>query len=141
MKTALREQHLKLFYELLLQLETQVGGKRLLRDCHGRMTWPDRGVYFFFEKGETRHFDSASLRVVRVGTHAVSIGSKSTLWGRLKQHQGIASGGGNHRGSIFRHHVGAALMIQNNLTCSSWLDRNSRGKQVQAAEANLEKQV
>jgi hypothetical protein len=53
-------------------------------------------------------------RVVRVGTHAVSAGSKTTLWQRLKQHQGYGGDGsvavGNHRGSVFRHHVGLALI-------------------------------
>ena len=52
---------------------------------------------------------SAPPRVVRVGTHALKSGSKSTLWQRLSQHRGTASGGGNHRGSIFRLLVGEAF--------------------------------
>jgi hypothetical protein len=46
-----REQDIIRFYALLGHLEAEVGGKRLLRDCHGRMNWPRRGVYFFFEDG------------------------------------------------------------------------------------------
>jgi hypothetical protein len=73
------------------------------------MLWPARGVYFFFEPGEQRTASGRGLRVVRVGTHALTAGSKSTLWGRLSQHRGSVKGGGNHRGSIFRLVVGAAL--------------------------------
>ena len=42
------------FYELLDRLAMRVGGPRLLRSCHGKMEWPTRGVYFFYEGGESR---------------------------------------------------------------------------------------
>lgn len=97
-------------YELLDHLEHKLGGRRRLADCNGRMGWPDRGVYFFFEDGEKRRESGHGLRVVRVGTHALTEGSKSTLWGRLSQHRGQATGGhGNHRGSIFRLLVGNSV--------------------------------
>lgn len=100
------------FYALLAELEEKVGGKRTLESCKGRMDWPQRGVYFFFEEGEYRE-DGTTPRVVRVGTHALGP-SRSTLWGRLSQHRGTdggsTPGGGNHRGSVFRRHVGAALL-------------------------------
>ena len=97
------------FYRIMDYLRRHVVERRL-DDCHGRMQWPRRGVYFFFENGETRP-DGKTPRVVRVGTHAVSRGSKTTLWNRLSTHRGTAkSGGGNHRGSIFRLHVGSALL-------------------------------
>ena len=103
------------FYELLADLEARVGGRRSLRDSDGRAGWPSRGVYFFFEEGEVRE-NGVSPRVVRVGTHALIGTSKSTLWGRLAQHRGsvggTAPGGGNHRGSIFRLHVGGALLAR-----------------------------
>ena len=98
------------FYELMDRLEVRVGGTRLLAECTGGMGWPRRGLYFFFEPGEARSGSGTGLRVVRVGTHALKAGSRSTLWGRLSQHRGTArDGGGNHRGSIFRLLVGIAL--------------------------------
>ena len=98
------------FYELLDRLERRVGGPRCLRECDGRMEWPERGIYFFFESGEARSGSGAGPRVVRVGTHAVTVGSGTTLWGRLKQHRGKARTlGGRHRSSTFRGLVGEAL--------------------------------
>ncbi len=47
--------------------------------CTGRMRWPQRGVYFFFEDGETRSGSGSRHRVVRVGTHALVSGSRATL--------------------------------------------------------------
>jgi len=98
------------FYALLSELERRLGGTRQLGECRGGKEWPLRGVYFFFERGERRTDSGEGLRVVRVGTHALIAGSRSTLWGRLSQHRGNGkSGGGNHRGSIFRLLVGEAL--------------------------------
>ena len=97
------------FYDLLQQLAAGLGFRRLV-DCNGRMDWPQRGVYFFFEPGESRALSGVGDRVVRIGTHALTDGSRSTLWQRLSQHRGSAkSGGGNHRGSIFRLLLGLAL--------------------------------
>ena len=42
------------FYDLLDRLAVRVGGLRVLADCTGTMKWPRRGVYFFYEDGETR---------------------------------------------------------------------------------------
>jgi hypothetical protein len=98
------------FYAILGALEAKLGGKRLLSECTGRLSWPRRGVYFFFEPREIRSDSGEGPRVVRVGTHATTAGSKSRLWGRLSQHRGTtSSGGGNHRGSIMRLLVGVAL--------------------------------
>ena len=98
------------FYGLLHQLELRCGGSRLLSECDGRMGWPQRGVYFFFEPGEHRTDSGVGDRVVRVGTHALTEGSESKLWSRLSQHRGSGrAGAGNHRGSIFRLLVGSAL--------------------------------
>lgn len=98
------------FYRLLDLLEERCGGRRVLRECDGRMGWSPSGVYFFFEPREHRSDTGAGDRVVRVGTHALTERSRSTLWGRLSQHRGTArSGAGNHRGSIFRLLVGSAI--------------------------------
>jgi len=100
------------FYELLDRLSARLGGSRRLGQGRGADGWPERGVYFFFEEGELR--EGGPPRVVRVGTHAVSQGSRTSLWQRLAQHRGTLSGtrpgGGNHRGSIFRLHMGTALL-------------------------------
>ncbi len=98
------------FYRLLGRIADLCGGPRLLQSCRAGMGWPPRGVYFFFESGERRSSTGVEPRVVRVGTHGLKNGSRSTLWGRLSQHRGSArSGLGNHRGSIFRLLVGIAL--------------------------------
>lgn len=98
------------FYEILDLLEQKIGGRLSLSECDGRTSMPSRGVYFFMEPGEHRVDTGHGLRIVRVGTHGLKLGSKSTLWGRLSQHKGTASsGGGNHRGSIFRLLVGTTI--------------------------------
>ena len=94
-------------YGILDGLRERVGGYRYLRDCTGRGGWPQRGVYFFFESGEFRD-DGRTWRVTRVGTHAISADSTTTLWSRLKTHRGHMDGTGNHRGSIFRKRIGEA---------------------------------
>ena len=101
------------FYDLLNRLSQQIGGPRQLAESSGRHRWPERGVYFFFESGEARRESGTGPRVVRVGTHAVTEESRTTLWHRLSQHRGNAGNkSGNHRGSIFRALVGAALQAK-----------------------------
>jgi len=141
-----RRSELDRFYGLLAELEQRCGGKRRLADCHGRMEWPRRGVYFFFEEGELRE-DGISPRVVRVGTHALR-SSNSTLWQRLAQHKGCIrgslAGGGNHRGSIFRLHVGSALLragTWQESIHSSWRVGNTAKPDVRKAEYPLERAV
>ena len=104
------------FYEILVELERRLGGKRRLADCTSGMSGPRRGVYFFFEPGEVRSDSGEGLRVTRVGTHALKEGSGTTLWNRLSQHGGRKkSGGGNHRGSVFRLLVGTAMKRRDQL--------------------------
>ena len=107
-----RVDDLNYFYSLMNELEVTCGGKRTLEISGRSSGWPTRGVYFFFEDGEVRE-DGITPRVVRVGTHGLRP-SRSTLWGRLSQHRGTVGGqmpgGGNHRGSVFRLHVGSALL-------------------------------
>jgi hypothetical protein len=104
------------FYGILGLLEESLDGKRLLADCNGRMIWPGRGVYFVFEPGETRSDTGGAPRVVRVGTHALKAGARTSLRQRLSQHRGTATtGGGNHRCSIFRGLVGSAIKNRDEL--------------------------
>ena len=134
---------LRRFYGLLDRLEGRIGGRRHLARCNGRMGWPGRGVYFFFEDGEVRSDSGGGPRVVRVGTHALGHGSRTSLWGRLAQHRGIAKhGGGNHRGSVFRKLVGAALTArQPSLAVGSWGRGQTALRDVRAREHGLECRV
>jgi hypothetical protein len=131
---------LGLFYEQLDELKL-IHGLRTLGKCSSRSGWPRRGVYYFFETGEFRH-NSTELRVVRVGTHAVSSGSKATLWSRLRTHRGTANGG-NHRGSIFRKRIGESLLVKNSdgIPLGSWGVGSNAPKQVRKNEETHERLV
>ncbi len=107
------------FYTLLSHLEQLPSQGLRLRVLDGK-DLPHRGVYFFREPGEMNPRVPGSLRIVRVGTHAVSSGSKATLYSRLKTHLGTRVGLGNHRGSIFRLHLGRAMLRKDNQIISTW---------------------
>ena len=98
-----REKDIESFYDLLLELEKHVGGKRRLDEFLTGIAPPVKGVYFFFEPGEYRSNDSAELRVVRVGTHGSSERSSSTIWTRMFEHKM------DNGRSVFRDHVYWAL--------------------------------
>lgn len=123
-----READIQRLYEILDGLLARVGARTLL-ECHGRMNWPQRGVYFFFETGEKRTTSGTGPRVVRVGTHAITGTSSTSLWDRLSAHRGTArSGSGNHRGSVFRLLVGEALITRGGLHVPSWAEGGSLGE-------------
>ena len=132
---------LKRFYEILDDLERRIGGARVLRQCSGRMNWPDGGVYFFRERGETRSETGGGPRIVRVGTHATTGQSTTTLWGRLRQHKGTLAGRGNHRGSVFRKEMGIALRKRDDVECSTWGKGGSAPRAVRNGEIALEQEV
>ena len=143
-----RLDHIRQFYNLLGELEARLGGKRTLADAHGRMEWPRRGVYFFFEPGELRTTSGYGHRVTRVGTHALKSGAKTTLWQRLSMHQGTRGGsnpgGGNHRGSVFRLHVGTALINRDTWTndvAGKWAVGSSASRETRDREYPLERAV
>jgi hypothetical protein len=128
-------------YQLLAVLTEHVGVYRMLRDCTGRDGWPSHGVYFFFEPDEVRA--DGTLRLVRIGTHALTQQSRTTLWTRLSQHRGPVHGGGNHRTSVFRHHLGAALIRRAggpDALVGAWLNRH-RSAAWATAEADVEREV
>jgi hypothetical protein len=103
-------------YRILDKLEASSDGTRFLAQLAPSSSWPRRGIYFFFEPGEVRTGSGHGLRLVRIGTHALRAGSRSTLHQRLRQHAG-----GNHRGSIFRLLVGKALIARGDCSpCPSW---------------------
>jgi hypothetical protein len=134
-----RLEDLKRFYSLLNALELRNGGCRMLSNCSGRIGWPKRGVYFFYEHGENRTDTGIGLRVVRIGT---TTGAKSTLWKRLRGHKGTEkTGGGNHRGSVFRLLVGRALIKKNGFVSDSWGINKSASAEITKSEKPLEIEV
>lgn len=139
----MRKRDLLRFYEILAVLERKVGGTRKLADCTGHGDWPRRGVYFFQEPGEVRSDTGQQvLRIVRVGTHALRAGQKSTLWSRLKAHKGASrDAGGNHRGSVFRKHLGKSLIRRNHLEYPHWGKGSSAPRSITNAERPLEQTV
>ncbi|MDZ5810358.1 hypothetical protein U4E84_03190 [Halorubrum sp. AD140] len=141
-----RRSDLDRLYDLLDGLEDNVGGKQRLKNCTGFMNWPDRGVYFFFAESETRN-STDQLRLTRIGTHAVSTGSGTSLWNRLRTHRGANRGtyedGGNHRGSVFRKRVGEAMIERNGLhdEYPHWGEGSSAGRERRLAELEHERRV
>lgn len=122
---------LERFYSLLERLEAR-SPRVLLKDFRLREL-PSQGVYFFREPGELRAPHSQE-RIVRVGTHAITSASRATLRSRLRAHRGNTQGAGNHRGSVFRRHVGAALIVRDQLNYPTW----GRGSSTTAANRKLE---
>ena len=141
--TAKRLDDLRRFYDILDVLAQRLGGFRHLESCTRRMVWPKRGVYFFREAGEARSDGGDGPRVVRVGTHALGSTSRTTLRQRLYQHRGnIGDHGGNHRGSVFRQHVGFALLTADpELVCPTWGKGNSALRDVRTSEQPFEIRV
>lgn len=142
MSSPSRREDLVRFYSILGSLEDEIGGRRRLGDCSGRMPWPNRGVYFFYDQGENQSDTGDGPRVVRVGTHALISASRTTLWKRLSQHRGQhRTGSGNHRGSIFRLIVGAALINRDKLDFPTWGRGNLAKGDIKSGEVALEHQV
>jgi hypothetical protein len=133
-------------YASVDELRRRLGGPRRLADATARTGWPRHGVYLFFEPGEVRE-DGVTPRIVRVGTHALTETSRTTLWRRLAQHRGAVGGsnpgGGNHRGSIFRLHVGTALIARDGWhdVARTWGRGGSASRDVRATEVELERAV
>lgn len=112
-----------------------------LGESSGAKPWHPRGVYFFFDPDEPSEFAPALGRIVHVGTHGPNAGSSSTLWGRLRTHRGHSDGSGNHRRSVFRKHVGQALLARDGMKHRTWGVRSGASREVLASETDLEKRV
>lgn len=69
---------------------------------------PENGIYVFFERKEMAPcYGQLRDRIVRVGTHTAD----GNLRSRIRQHYGQVNAlAGNKNGSVFRMHLGAALM-------------------------------
>ncbi|MBK7014465.1 MAG: hypothetical protein IPH39_02570 [Sulfuritalea sp.] len=129
-------------YSLLQRLAATGNGARRLKECDAQRI-PKQGVYFFWEGGQFRMTQPFDGRVVRIGTHAVSQGSKATLWNRLRTHRGGQDGSGNHRGSIFRLHVGQALLrkTKREEQYATWGIGQSASQAIRASEEQIEQEV
>lgn len=128
-------------YSKINTLVTQIGGIRQFSECNGKMYWPQRGVYLFVDYNEFSPATSNIPKIVRVGTHGVSRGSKTRLWDRLKTHKGLNDGGGSHRSSVFRLHVGNAIIKRDDIKCATWAEGQNASKEVRANEQYLERLV
>lgn len=129
------------FLRVMQHLWVAQSGGRRIEETTGRQPWPSRGVYFVLAgHSQTR---GSMPRIVRVGTHAVSKGSKTTLWDRLSTHRGTAVGGGSHRSSIFRLHVGRAWARYDEAGDwpESWANGQSAPAIVRQGEESLERKV
>jgi hypothetical protein len=137
-----RLEHLIEFYSIVDELEKKINGARTFAECSGRTSWPKRGVYFFRETGERRSDSGDGPRIVRVGTHALKAGSNTVLWARLSQHKGqVKTGGGNHRGSIFRLIVGSSLIQRRGYSYLTWGEGSTANNDVRMSEQPLECEI
>lgn len=129
------------FFHLLHQVWAAQAGGRRIDETNGRQIWPPRGVYFILAGHNVKR--GRLPRIVRVGTHAVSRGSKTTLWDRLSTHRGTAAGGGSHRSSIFRLHIGRAWKhySESETWPDTWAQGQSAPLGVRQGEERLEQQV
>jgi hypothetical protein len=128
-------------YELFANLAKSKGLQRL-RDILGEEL-PKQGVYFFFDDDEVTTFSTTVPRLVRVGTHGVSAGSVATLRNRLRTHLGTRADAGNHRASVFRLHVGRAIIERDGLhnDYPNWGKGQAAPKGITDREAPLEVKV
>ena len=136
-----RLSHIDRLYALLARVAALNNGSgRKLSQQTAASVRHKRGIYFFFEDGEMRMTAPFQHRVVRIGTHAVSEGSKATLWNRLRTHRGGSDGLGNHRGSIFRLHVGESLIRRGGLEpiFPTWGKGRAESADIRSAEEEIE---
>lgn len=137
------QQLLKAYYKIMRRLWVAQGGGRKIADCTGRLSWPTRGVYFVAAADENAPIGRSMPRIVRVGTHAVSAGSRTTLWDRISTHRGTKLGSGSHRSSIFRLHVGRAVVKRypDKNWPATWSKGQTASVAVRTGEAALEQEV
>jgi hypothetical protein len=104
------------FYKIITELKDVLGGTWYIPSFSKKTALPPQGVYFYFEPGELRE-KSTELRITRIGTHAISNKSKTLLIDRILHDRGTVNGprigGGYHRKSVFRRHIGNAIINKN----------------------------
>jgi hypothetical protein len=134
-----RQNNIDKFYDLLDRVIEKFP-KQTLNNLNS-IKLPEKGVYFFFENGETRD-NKIDNRVVRVGTHAAVANSKTTLYKRLYNHKGSKDLTGNHRSSVFRKLIGFSIANKNKLDFKYWGDKSKKGdRMIKDTEKPLERLV
>jgi len=93
---------------------------------------PLNGIYFFYEDGEYCEKDGIKLeRIVRVGTHI----KQDNFQKRIHYHYN-----GNKNGSVFRKHLGGAMIARDNLDyppLSRWLAKGTRFQELECRVSEL----
>ncbi len=89
--------------------------------------------FFFFFSSRRRH--TRYISVTGVQTCALPICAHRGHIG------GVHEGGGNHRGSVFRRHIGMSLIQRNNLDSESWGQGSSAIREVRDREYEIEIEV
>jgi hypothetical protein len=125
------------FYRLLGELEALNRGTHRLAQASAADAWPNRGVVWFYERGENRSDTGSGPRIVRVATHALKRELNTTLWDRLAQ-----DAGGSHRGSIFRTVIGLSVRdLMGNTEPNGWGRGIAPAPGTEKQEATLEAAV
>ena len=118
-----------------------VGLRRIEIPFRRRVTQTRR--LFLFRRQREHDVFERYPQLVRIGTHGVSAGSTATLRTRLRTHFGTRRGAGNHRASVFRLHVGRALIERDGLHAAfpNWGRGQSASKKIATEETELEMRV
>lgn len=92
-----------------------------------RRQLPANGLYLFFERGETSEAMGYSHdRIVRVGINT----APGRFPNRIRSHYGLVNSlGGNKNGSVFRKHLGGALLRsrnENDPRLQNWLTQGGQ---------------
>ena len=124
-KEEISEKYSKLI-ALLKDLKSSNGGFFYLKNLTKKdKRIPKRGVYLFFDEAEGYIDKEGEIpRIVRVGTHGMFPGNKkSRLFNRLNSHKS------NSSNSVFRKHIGRAIINKNGLNCPNWdIEKGGSGR-------------
>ena len=123
------------FYDLCMDIYSIISILPRFSFQTPKKTLPSNGIYLFFEQGET--IDNNLGRIVRIGTHKAD----GRFPKRIRQHYGnISSLKGNKNSSVFRKHLGGAMLRKVNDAdprLNDWLTQD--GPTFQEVEENVSK--
>ncbi|NLO21913.1 MAG: hypothetical protein GX119_07915 [Syntrophomonadaceae bacterium] len=117
----MRKRNLDTLYQLLENYEERVAQRIALGELNRKLL-PPGGCCFYWEPGENRQ-DKGKQRIVRVESYPLE-DAKRSMYSQLIKHRGTIAGtfkgGGDHRQSLLRHHIGTALINKNREFCDTW---------------------